>query len=121
MLFLMTTISSLIPCRKYPLPRQPVDPMRTGKTYVVEDGIDRAKPRPLYPFCGNREHVVSRPGLHSHKSLTEAVTPTCRILKPLSSLRQDDDPKMHPRKIPEPQQNRPMYSLKASLILGAFS
>lgn len=48
----------LLRCRKQVLPRQDLDPLRNGSTYVRDDDIDRAKPKPLYPYCGNREKVV---------------------------------------------------------------
>lgn len=43
---------------KQPMPRQVGDPMRSGHAYMDEAGIDRAKPKPLYEFCGNRQLQV---------------------------------------------------------------
>lgn len=38
---------------KQPIPRQVGDPMRSAHAYLDEGGIARAKPKPLYAFCGN--------------------------------------------------------------------
>lgn len=122
----LTPATNVLSRSKQPIPRQVGDPMRSAHAYLDEGGIARAKPKPLYAFCGNRPPQVCWKESLWHWRLPLAGSR--RVVDwhllarstPLRSLgrsvftQEDDDPKMHPRKTRQRKNgtDSQMFSLK---------